>query len=209
MVEAKKNNYTHFLYRPDIDGLRAIAICLVLVFHIFPGFIKSGFIGVDIFFVISGYLVTLSLINDFTNEHLSVFDFYARRINRLIPSILLVLVVSTMFGYGILLAAEFSHFSEHLAGAALFYSNFVLWSESGYFDKDIIRKPLAHFWSLGVEIQFYLIWPLIFVLVCKLRNGLIFITLVISLVSFFVRSTLQKNTPVQVFCFRLQDIGSF
>ncbi|MDP3478809.1 MAG: acyltransferase family protein [Desulfoprunum sp.] len=148
-------------YRPDIDGLRAIAVSLVLVFHAFPERLPGGFVGVDVFFVISGYLISGLIFADLRKERFSFLDFYGRRIRRIFPALILVLTVSFLLGWFLLLPDEYSELGKHVAGGAGFVSNFVLLGESGYFDSAAELKPLLHLWSLGIEEQFYFVWPLL------------------------------------------------
>lgn len=148
-------------YRPDIDGLRAIAVSLVLVFHAFPESLPGGFVGVDVFFVISGYLISGLILTDLEKERFSFAVFYARRIRRIFPALILVLAASSLAGWFLLLPDEYSQLGKHVAGGAGFVSNFVLLGEAGYFDSDAELKPLLHLWSLGIEEQFYFIWPLL------------------------------------------------
>ena len=150
---------THPQYRPDIDGLRAIAVLSVVGFHVFPYWINGGFIGVDIFFVISGFLISTIIIGSLERNSFSFVEFYARRIKRIFPALLLVLSACFVFGWFALLADEYKQLGKHIAGAASFILNFLLWNESGYFDTTAETKPLLHLWSLGIEEQFYIIWP--------------------------------------------------
>ena len=148
-------------YRPDIDGLRAVAVLLVVIFHAFPELKGGGFIGVDVFFVISGFLITGIIVNDLERGRFSFKGFYARRIKRIYPALLVVLLVCFVSGWYLLLPDEFESLGKHIAGGAGFVANLVLWGESGYFDLQTALKPLLHLWSLGVEEQFYFLWPLI------------------------------------------------
>jgi len=148
-------------YRPDIDGLRAVAVIAVLLFHCWPKWFVSGFIGVDIFFVISGYLITSIILNQLEHGKFSILDFYSRRVRRIFPALLLVLLATLAFGWVVLLQGEFRQLGKHLVAGGGFVSNLVLWAESGYFDNSASTKPLLHLWSLGVEEQFYIAWPLI------------------------------------------------
>lgn len=151
----------HLKYRPDIDGLRAIAVLSVVGFHAFPQWVKGGFIGVDIFFVISGYLITTILLGNLSSHGFSYRDFYARRVRRLFPALLAVLAATFAFGWYALLVDEFGQLGKHIAAGAGFVSNLAFWSESGYFDTATESKPLLHLWSLAVEEQFYIVWPLL------------------------------------------------
>ncbi len=148
-------------YRPDIDGLRAIAVLLVVIFHAFPRFIKGGFIGVDVFFVISGYLISSLIFVSLENDRFSYIEFYSRRIKRILPVLILVIVSCAAFGWYVLLADEYRQLGAHIMAGAGFVSNFVLWSEAGYFDRQSFEKPLLHLWSLAIEEQFYIVWPLL------------------------------------------------
>jgi peptidoglycan/LPS O-acetylase OafA/YrhL len=138
-------------YRADIDGLRAFAVLAVVAFHAFPGLLEGGFVGVDIFFVISGYLISGVLFQDLERGTFSFRAFYARRIRRIFPALVLVLLSCLAFGWFALLADEFRQLGKHVAAGAGFVSNLALWSESGYFDNSAETKPLRHLWSLGIE----------------------------------------------------------
>lgn len=153
-------------YRSDIDGLRAIAVLLVVSFHAFPAAIKGGFVGVDIFFVISGFLITSILLNA---QHLDLKDFYRRRILRIFPALSVVLGVCLVGGWALLLSGEFKQLGKHVVAGSAFFANLAFWSEAGYFDAAADTKPLLHLWSLGVEEQFYIAWPLLLFGARKLR----------------------------------------
>ena len=151
----------HQSYRPDIDGLRAFAVLSVVVFHAFPSMLKGGFIGVDVFFVISGYLISTIMLKSLEGGVFTFADFYARRVRRIYPALLVVAGASMIFAWFALLSDELVSVSKHVIAGLAFASNFVLWSESGYFDRAAELKPLLHLWSLGVEEQFYIVWPII------------------------------------------------
>jgi peptidoglycan/LPS O-acetylase OafA/YrhL len=157
-------------YRPDIDGLRAVAVISVVVFHAFPGALPGGFVGVDIFFVISGYLISGIILSGIERGHFSFLDFYARRVRRILPALVLVLLTTAVLGFLLLLPDEYLRLKRHVIAATVFLSNFALWSEAGYFDVSSNLKPLLHLWSLGVEEQFYTVWPFVLVLMFKLRT---------------------------------------
>lgn len=162
-------------YRKDIDGLRAIAVMLVVGFHMFPGRVIGGFIGVDIFFVISGFLISGIIFKDIEANTFSFVEFYTRRIRRIFPALITVLLFCYLVGWFVLVADEYAQLGKYIAGGAGFVANFILWTESGYFDTESGLKPLLHLWSLGVEEQFYIFWPLL-VLVgwkCGLRGALV------------------------------------
>lgn len=172
----------HSEYRPDIDGLRAVAVLAVVGFHAAPGRIPAGFIGVDIFFVISGFLISTIIMKGLDTGTFTYADFYSRRIKRIFPALLLVLVANLAVGYLVMLDEQIQELSKHVAGGAGFVSNLVLWGESGYFDNAADFKPLLHLWSLGIEEQFYIVWPLILCLAWKKKfNSLTVIVTVLSL----------------------------
>lgn len=151
----------HKKYRPDIDGLRAVAVLCVVIFHGFPYFLPGGFVGVDIFFVMSGFLISTILFESLIDKKFSFFDFYLRRAKRIFPSLIFVLVFCYFIGWNFLFPNEFKGLSKHIFGGAIFLSNFVSFLENGYFDVSADFKPLLHLWSLGIEEQFYIIWPLV------------------------------------------------
>lgn len=148
-------------YRPDIDGLRAVAVVPVVLFHAFPGYMPGGFTGVDIFFVISGYLISLIVLEGLLRGHFSLLDFYSRRVRRIFPAMLTMLAATAGFSWWIATTDEWLQLQKHVLGSAIFSSNIMLYMESGYFDVAAESKPLLHFWSLAVEEQFYLFWPLL------------------------------------------------
>ncbi len=155
-------------YRADIDGLRAIAILSVVVFHAFPAWLPGGFVGVDIFFVISGFLITGLIHAQLASERFSYADFYARRIKRILPILCVVLASTFLFGWFVLHADAYGLLGKHMAATAAFVANFVYLGESGYFDVDASAKPLLHLWSLAIEEQFYVVWPILLVLSKKI-----------------------------------------
>ncbi|MRW88165.1 acyltransferase family protein [Pseudoduganella sp. FT26W] len=177
---------SHPKYRPDIDGLRAIAVLAVVAFHAFPAAIKGGFIGVDVFFVISGYLISTIIFENLDRGTFSFAEFYARRIKRIFPSLIIVLVACCVFGWFTLLADEFKQLGKHIAAGAGFLSNFVLWNEAGYFDNSSETKPLLHLWSLGIEEQFYVVWPLLLWLAWKRKFNLLTVAVLVAAISFFL-----------------------
>ncbi|MBF0205440.1 MAG: acyltransferase [Oligoflexia bacterium] len=147
-------------YRPDIDGIRAIAVLSVVGFHACPELIKGGFVGVDIFFVISGFLISNIIFKNINENKFSFIDFYLRRIRRIFPALVLVLLACFIIGWFTLFVQEFTQLAKHLASSAGFINNFILLRETGYFDTSSDLKPLLHLWSLSIEEQFYIAWPL-------------------------------------------------
>ena len=156
----------------------------VLIFHAFPEYLPGGFIGVDIFFVISGFLISGIIFSELREGKFSFVDFYARRIRRIFPALLLVLLAATVFGWFILLADEYSQLGKHLAAGSAFLSNFFFWQEAGYFDNSASTKPFLHLWSLGIEEQYYIFWPLLLWLGFRMRLNLGLLTLLLALISF-------------------------
>lgn len=154
-------------YRPDIDGLRAIAVLAVIVFHAFPTLLPGGFVGVDIFFVISGYLISKHIWEELESDSFSIKTFYERRIRRIFPALSLVLFASLAFGWIILSPGEYEQLGKHTAAGAGFVANLIYWREAGYFDNAADTKPLLHLWSLGIEEQFYIFWPLILIILWR------------------------------------------
>jgi len=148
-------------YRSDIDGLRAVAVLSVIAFHVAPGWFKGGFVGVDVFFVISGFLISSIIYKELGSGTFSVVEFYVRRIRRIYPALFLVLSFVCVAGWILLLPSDFVALGKQIVGGSTFVANFVLWWQSGYFSSEAGLKPLLHLWSLGVEEQYYLIFPLI------------------------------------------------
>lgn len=155
-----KKNF-HASYRPDIDGLRAIAILSVVIFHVSPDWLPGGFVGVDIFFVISGFLISNIIFNSLNSGRFSFQEFYSHRIRRIFPALTLVLMSCVLYGWFRLMPMEYKQLGRHLVSSAAFFQNFRLKGESGYFDTDSDLKPLLHLWSLSIEEQFYLLFPAI------------------------------------------------
>jgi peptidoglycan/LPS O-acetylase OafA/YrhL len=194
-----KQHLTHPKYRADIDGLRALAVLSVVGFHAFPDWIFGGFIGVDIFFVISGFLISGIIFGNLENNSFSYIEFYARRIKRIFPALILVLVLSFAFGWYVLLPDEFQQLVKHVAAGSGFVSNFTLWDESGYFDNSADTKPLLHLWSLAIEEQFYILWPLLLGLVWKHKWNFLTLTVSIAIVSFILNIYTVNNNPIAAF----------
>ena len=146
-------------HRSDIDGLRAIAVIAVIVHHAFPAAMPGGFAGVDVFFVISGFLITSILLRDLESGAFSFATFYERRVRRLMPNLTLMLVFCTIAAWILLLPADFANYSKSLFSTTIFSSNIFFWRDSWYFAAPAQMKPLLHTWSLAIEEQYYLIFP--------------------------------------------------
>jgi peptidoglycan/LPS O-acetylase OafA/YrhL len=146
-------------YRSEIDGLRAIAVLSVMFFHARFGWFSGGFVGVDIFFVISGYLITSIIISEQQAKCFSLISFYERRARRILPALFLVLFACLPFAWLWMEPSDLKRFSVSLSAVSLFASNFVFWKESGYFAAAAELKPLLHTWSLAIEEQYYVLFP--------------------------------------------------
>ncbi|RFO98012.1 hypothetical protein DIC66_04610 [Rhodoferax lacus] len=186
-------------YRPDIDGLRAIAVSLVVAYHAYPTLLTGGFIGVDVFFVISGYLITRIIANDLQRGTFSFRRFYEKRILRIFPALIMVLLACLVLGYFFLLAREYQPLGKHVFGGAVYISNFVLMKEAGYFDTSSELKALLHLWSLSIEEQFYLVWPIVLAIAVKARRNLHRVIGIVALVSFGLCLYYSKSHPEAVF----------
>lgn len=158
------------IYRPEIDGLRTVAVLPVLFFHAGFDLFSGGYVGVDVFFVISGYLITGILVEDYYQGRFSVLNFYERRARRILPALLLVILVTIPFAWAWMLPNQLKDFSQSLVAVVVFSSNFLFWKEEGYFAAAAELKPLLHTWSLAVEEQYYLIFPVF--LIALLRRGI-------------------------------------
>ena len=151
-------------YRPDIDGLRALAVVLVVLFHTGLGPFTGGFIGVDVFFVISGFLITRLIVDEVASTGTFGFSrFYARRARRILPALFFTIGLSAVFAFLLFSPEHLESFAGAMLSAVASVSNIFFWQESGYFDAEAITKPLLHTWSLGVEEQFYAFWPILLV----------------------------------------------
>jgi peptidoglycan/LPS O-acetylase OafA/YrhL len=154
-------------YRPDIDGLRGLAVGLVVAYHAYPKFRTGGFVGVDVFFVISGYLITLLVVSGLQTQTFSLIEFYRRRVRRIVPALLVVVTACCIFGWLLLLPSELRSLGSSVKWCALFLANLFFAQTGGYFDPVAESNPLLHLWSLGVEEQFYIVWPVLLILAVK------------------------------------------
>jgi peptidoglycan/LPS O-acetylase OafA/YrhL len=189
----------HPKYRPHIDGLRALAVLLVVGFHAFPSVVEGGFVGVDVFFVISGFLISGIIFAELDQSAFSFWQFYARRIRRIFPALLLVMAACFAFGWFAMLADEYKQLGKHLAAGAGFISNLTLWQESGYFDSGADTKPLLHLWSLGIEEQFYMLWPLGLWAAYRVRASRLALCLALIAASFALNVAYVHSNPVAAF----------
>lgn len=187
-------------YRPDIDGLRAIAVLAVIAFHfgIATRWSRSGYIGVDVFFVVSGYLITQILLRTTTKPRFLV-SFYQRRVRRILPALVVVLVATTMAGILLLQPSQLAALGKHTFGGSFFTANLFYWSEAGYFDAAAVTKPLLHLWSLGIEEQFYLCWPLLLWFVIRRRMSPMWAVAGIGLLSFAYSVAASTGDPTAAF----------
>ena len=164
-------------YRAEIDGLRALAVLPVILFHAGFDWFSGGFVGVDVFFVISGYLITTIIINELGEGKFSVVNFYERRARRILPALFFMMLVCLPFAYLWLGPGELKSFGQSLIAVSTFSSNILFWLETGYFDSAAELKPLLHTWSLAVEEQFYILFPLLLMLTWRLGTKWVLILL--------------------------------
>jgi len=166
-------------YRAEIDGLRALAVVPVILFHAGFELFSGGFVGVDVFFVISGYLITTILIEDIENQRFSLVNFYERRARRILPALFFVMLVCIPFAWMWMLPSQMKSFSQSLVAVSLFASNILFWRESGYFDAAAEEKPLLHTWSLAVEEQYYVLFPIFLILAWRFGKNRVFWMIVV------------------------------
>ena len=172
-------------YRPDIDGLRAIAILGVILFHYRIGGASGGFAGVDVFFVISGYLITRLIHGEMAQGRFRLTNFYQRRVRRIFPALVVMLAAASAAAAWLFFASDFERFARTLAATAVFGTNIELWRQTGYFDAAARTKPLLHLWSIAVEEQFYLLFPLLLLLVRRVsRRWQLLVLALLGLASF-------------------------
>jgi peptidoglycan/LPS O-acetylase OafA/YrhL len=192
-----KNIVAQQAYRPEIDGLRALAVLLVVSYHYFA--VRGGFIGVDIFFVISGYLISHQIFTDLDRGRFSLLEFYAKRIRRIFPPLLLMIVATLIAGWLLLLPTDFQSLGKHAAAGVAYVSNLLLWTEAGYFDTPSGYKPFLHLWSLGIEEQFYLTWPLAMILLYRYARIKLSVLLVLTALSFVLSLIATVNNQNMAF----------
>jgi peptidoglycan/LPS O-acetylase OafA/YrhL len=188
----------HGHYRPDVDGLRALAILSVIVFHAEPTLLPGGFVGVDVFFVISGFLISGIILRALARGEFNLLDFYSRRIKRIFPALITMLAGVWLLGWLILLPDEYQLLGKHIAAGGGFMLNLSLFTDTReYFGA--IHTPLVHLWSLGVEEQFYLIWPLLLLVTAKMRRGQLLVMSAVGVASFIANVMLVNDHSLAAF----------
>jgi peptidoglycan/LPS O-acetylase OafA/YrhL len=187
------------LYRADIDGLRGIAIGCVVAYHYFPHVVRGGYVGVDVFFLISGYLIADMILQQLRCGTFTAIDFYSRRIRRIFPCLLIVLLAVCAFGWYLLFPGEFRLLIRSVFAGATFFSNFLSWNEAGYFDPAGDTKPLLHLWSLAIEEQFYILLPAWLLLAWRKHWRSLPAIAVVALLSFLLSAIQCNDDPVGAF----------
>ena len=197
---SNKSHPSTGFYRPDIDGIRAIAVCLVIASHLQDRFVRGGFIGVDVFFVISGFLISSILLREFELGRFSIAGFYERRIRRILPALIAVLVFTSAVAWLQFFPLDLIDYARSLIGATLSVSNIYFLTQSGYFAPYASRRPLLHTWSLGVEEQFYLLFPLLLLLIYRYgKRWLTHAIIALAVISFLASAILVFSFPNATF----------
>lgn len=197
------------VFRQDIQGIRALAVLSVIIYHFYPTILQGGFVGVDIFFVISGYLISKIVFRKLDEGSFSITNFYANRALRLVPALLVVLTFILFLGWIFLLPREYKALASESLFGALFTSNFYFLFNTGYFDTSAYTKPLLNLWSLGIEVQFYLLWPAFLILTPKRQPLRIIAILLMFTVSIMLCFYFLKKIPLQSFYFPFTRIWEF
>ena len=183
-------------YRAEIDGLRALAVMPVILFHAGFNLLSGGFIGVDVFFVISGYLITTLLIEEIENKTFSIISFYERRARRILPALVLVVLITIPFAWATLTPRDLKDFFQSVYSVSTFSSNILFWLEADYFDTVSELKPLLHTWSLAIEEQFYLFFPIFLFFTWRFSKDFVFWMIVVfAIISFFLSDYASRNHP--------------
>ncbi|MDC0181002.1 acyltransferase [Pseudomonadota bacterium] len=187
-------------YRAEIDGLRALAVLPVILFHAGFDWFSGGFVGVDVFFVISGYLITTILIEDIEYKRFSITNFYERRARRILPALSFVMFVCIPFAWIWMLPNQMKDFSQSLVAVSLFVSNIFFWKDAGYFSTEADEKPLLHSWSLAVEEQYYLLFPIFLILAWRFgKNRVFWMIVVMAALSLLLSEWGWRNKAVANF----------
>jgi len=189
-------------YRPEIDGLRAVAVVPVILFHAGFGLFSGGYVGVDVFFVISGYLIAALILGELEAGTFSLATFYERRARRILPALFVVTICCIPFAWMWMLPFEFKNFSQSAMAVAVFASNMHFWREANYFNHRSDELPLLHTWSLSVEEQFYIVFPLLLLIVWRFcRNRVFVILAILTIVSFALSEYASRLYPTGNFYF--------
>ena len=186
-------------YRPDIDGLRAIAVIPVVLFHVGVPIFSGGFVGVDVFFVISGYLITSIILPEIEAQRFSVATFYERRVRRIFPALITVLIFCGAVGFILLTPSDYKTLGESIVATTLFVSNIFFWRQTNYFATPAGESPLLHTWSLSIEEQFYVFYPLILILLSRWTKSRITVISLICAISFAAGALLVFFKPSATF----------
>ena len=187
-------------YRAEIDGLRALAVVPVILFHAGFDAFSGGYVGVDVFFVISGYLITTILIEEIENGRFSIINFYERRARRILPVLFFIMLLCVPFAWMWMLPSQMEEFSSSLIAVSLFVSNILFWRESDYFAAAAEEKPLLHTWSLAVEEQYYLLFPSFLILVWRFGKKPVFwISVAMAAISLLLSEWGWRNTELANF----------
>lgn len=196
-------------YRPEIDGLRALAVIPVIIYHTGIFGFSGGYVGVDVFFVISGFLITKIISEEIAANSFTLKAFYERRARRILPALFLVLAVSSIVAWFVLLPKEMYSYSKSLLGVSTFVSNMVFWRENSYFDDAAELKPLLHTWSLSIEEQFYLVFPLLLIALYRnTKDYTIVVLWVLFLISFFLMVFGVEYKPTATFFYCQPALGN-
>jgi peptidoglycan/LPS O-acetylase OafA/YrhL len=186
-------------YRSDIDGLRAIAVLAVVIYHFFPNRFTGGFVGVDVFFVISGYLITQIILRKLVTQQWSITDFYVRRIRRILPAVTIMLLMTIAVGGLFFVGTERQELGRNVVAGVGFFANILLYTDINYFNADITYKPLLHLWSLGVEEQFYIGWPIALAVAYRRHRNIGYLMVGVVLFSFISNIMLVDRDPDAAF----------
>ena len=186
-------------YRPEVDGLRAVAVISVILFHAKVSLFSGGFVGVDVFFVISGFLITGLLMNDANNGGVSISRFYERRIRRILPALTVVAFCTLVAGCVLFLPAQLIALGKSILATSVFSSNIWFWNQTDYFDPSSEMMPLLHTWSLAVEEHFYIVFPLLIALLCRRPRLLVLVIVALATASLVLCAMQTSRSPAAAF----------
>lgn len=187
-------------FYPEIQGIRAISVLAVILYHFQRYLLPGGYLGVDMFFVISGFVITKMITVDIFRNSFSVVRFYKNRVIRLLPNLFLMIVASVVISYYVLKPYDFFQYAKSLQFSAVYLTNMVFARQQGYFDMSRDVKPLLHTWSLSIEEQFYLIFPFFLILLYKLKAHRIGVLILVALTSLWVRYYyIHEHQPIEGF----------